>query len=81
MLHRIYLCDTTKPNQTQDKTMIVKPFRSIHNSRVIEVQDYVYGFSTTYILKYEDGRKERIKYLDTSIDEDLNNHTKQEIKQ
>ncbi len=51
--------------------MIVKKFRTIKDSKVIRVEKYIYGFSTTYILQYEDGRRERIKYMDTSIDKDL----------
>mgnify|MGYP003628475107 CR=1 FL=1 len=53
--------------------MRVELFRKIHDSKVISVEKYVYGMSITYILRYADGRSERIKYLDKSIDKDLNN--------
>jgi len=51
--------------------MIIKKFRTIKDSKVIRVEEYVYGFSVTYILHYADGRMERICYPDTSIDKDL----------
>tara|TARA_Y100001973_G_scaffold37143_1_gene55942 strand:- start:226 stop:498 length:273 start_codon:yes stop_codon:yes gene_type:complete len=53
------------------KTMIIKKFRTIKDSKVIRMEAYVYAFSVTYILHYADGRKERIRYPDTSIDKDI----------
>jgi len=51
--------------------MIVEKFRTIHDSKVVCCAPYQYGFSVTYILTYEDGRRERIVYCDKSIDRDL----------
>ena len=44
--------------------MFVNNFRTRHDVKVVSIEDYVYGFSTTYILEYEDGTFERINYMD-----------------
>ncbi|MHC4709260.1 MAG: hypothetical protein ACYTA3_02285 [Planctomycetota bacterium] len=44
--------------------MFVNNFRTRYDVKVVSIEDYVYGFSTTYILEYEDGTFERINYMD-----------------
>jgi len=47
--------------------MIIQKMRRIYNSKLISVEEYVHGFSTTFILRYEDGRAERVKYYTDSL--------------
>ena len=44
--------------------MFVNNFRTRYDVKVVSIEDYVYGFSTTYFLEYEDGTFERINYMD-----------------
>ena len=51
--------------------MFVNNFRTRYDVKVVSIEDYVYGFSTTYILEYEDGTFERIKYMDSKSEEEV----------
>jgi 7-cyano-7-deazaguanine synthase in queuosine biosynthesis len=51
--------------------MFVNGFRTIHDSKAVHCEECVYGFSVTYIVTYKDGRKERVQYLDKSIEADM----------
>jgi hypothetical protein len=50
--------------------MFVNNFRTRKDIKVIAIKDYVYGFSTTWILEYEDGGFERIKYMDGQTEDE-----------
>jgi hypothetical protein len=50
--------------------MYVEKFRTRQDIKVIAIKDYVYGFSTTWVIEYEDGSFERIKYMDKQTEDE-----------
>jgi len=51
--------------------MFVNNFRTRHDIKVVGYEEYVYGFSTTYVLEYEDGTFERINYMSKQTEDEV----------
>ena len=52
-------------------------FRKNRTAKAISIEPYVYGFDVSYIVTFDDGTKERIQYLDKSIEKEVEEYKKQ----
>ena len=43
-------------------------YRTIHDSKACSIREVVFGMSVTYEITYQDGRKERIRYVDRTTE-------------
>ena len=57
--------------------MHYQKFRNNRTAKAISIEPYVYGFDVSYIVTFDDGTKERIQYLDKSIEKEVEEYKKQ----